>query len=1129
MSAELFSLNKKILNALSYSEERYILIATPEKNTCHWTENSVSILDLHDEETSLDYIWNHLLHPDDRENFFSKYQALLDGSCQRITSECRLLCLTGTYQKCMCDIWIVSSESPIYLAGVITIPDGAQIMDPITALPSNFDFHKTLEHYIAQNIECMIMVIGLDNFKVFNEMYSYSFGNLILKQCAEILRGMIPPNAILFRSDGDGFLILFTKTEYSEIQAWFHRTQHVIQRPRMINGINVCFTISAGLCRFPEDGVDSEVLYRNVVLALRSAKANGKGQLNYYSQELGVQLGIQTKLLARLRETIALGFQGFSMYYQPLVHTQTGSLFGCEALLRWEHEEFPDVSIQTCISCLEECGLIYEMGKWVLETSIRQCAKWISYIPDFCMNINISCQQFENPEFKFVVLDILNTYHVDPSHIILELTESGRVKNSDVVGDVFDFLRSQRLRIAFDDFGTGYASLDIFRKLSADELKIDRSFLERITYDVTDQALLTTLISLCHNMNMLVCVEGIESRELETIMRQMNPDILQGYYYSRPIPVDEFEKKYFAGKHAVSPPNPSEKLPEMQNSMTYSDYRPAQPLRMDHIIEHAYAGIFQVGIDSEFTFMTCNEGYRRMLGYTSAEIEKKFRNHALGFVHPDDMRYVNEEIRRQLGEGDTVTIEFRIVRKDNTPIWIVGTGNVYHSPTGSDSLVVVIIDNDKMKRKQLRRLEKYGLYKKLLNSLPTGIKLVRYDPDFTVDYISPGFLSILGYTVEEIQTVFDGKYINLIYEDDRESVFNDIMEQLQKSDVVTMRYRSPCKDGSLIWMETISRLCPPDPDGVQRACSNVVDVSHFSSSKPPVMNRGLNIANRYETAATQWGEFLFELNLKTNTISFSENFNKIFLLSPQCPLSTAINLVKQQDRPFILRALEQCRTGVIPDSLEVRLSMPDHTDRWFSVAFSMPQTIGDIPVSVLGKFWDIDEEKSKKEELLRQAQHDSLTGLLNKKATENRIREQLASHPDSHFAMFMMDVDGFKQINDSLGHFSGDEVLSKLAEVLRSLFRQNDIVGRVGGDEFMVFINCDGEDEMLIKKSKQLLDAVSRQTIQENGSSIQLTLSIGISRSPENGSQFYELFRNADSALYRAKELGRNRYCLSPK
>lgn len=1129
MKSMLSELSEKILDTLSQSGKRYLLVAYPKEDVCYWSENSITCFDLSGKTTTFGFIWEDILYQEDRMPFFSDYEAMLNGQCERILGEYRFRRRDGSYRHYFCNIWCVrpeSEEMPLYLTGIITDPDGEKTIDPVTLLPSNYDFYRTLRNLIPAIESCIVMVLGIDNFKFFNEMYSYAFGNQVLCQCADILKGLLPKHASLFRSDGDGFHILLIDMTLDEAENWFSTVQRSLCEPKEINGISICYTVSAGVCLSCTQD-DADELYRNANFALQAAKSDGKNMLVCYNEAIRTRAGYRTKLLECLRQSIAMGFSGFSMYYQPLVHAQNGGIAGCEALLRWEHPDFEGIAIQSCIDCLEENGLIGEVGKWILDSSVRQCAKWVRYIPDFCMNINISCQQFENPDFKFTVLNILNEYHVNPENIVLELTESGRVRNSAKVGESFDFLRSQRLRISFDDFGTGYASLDIFRKLSADELKIDRSFLERITYDVTDQALITTLISLCHSMNMLVCVEGIETEELEAIIRQMNPDYLQGFYYSRPLTAAEFENRYFPAS-AAAPSAARETVPfERQNSMAYSPFRPAHPLTMEDIVNHAYAGIFQVGMDREFTFLTCNEGYRRMLGYTTADIEKKFKNHALGFVHPDDIDYVNEEIRRQLGEGDTVTIEFRVVRKDNTPIWILGTGNVYHSPDGSSSLIVVIIDHNAAKLIQKKQLAELGIYQRMLQYLPTGIKLVRFDPDFTIDYISSGFLNIIGYTLEEIQTVFDGKYINLIYEEDRESVFNDILEQLKKSDIVTMHYRTPCKDGSLIWVETVSRLCPPDEDGIQRACSSVVDITHLSVSEPPAVSKALNIANRYEMAATQWGDLLFEFNFKTSTFCFSENFVKQFCVDTVISIQAFLEMVDQRDRPEITRILKELESGVTPAVVELRLVLPDGVDHWFSLAFSKPEHFGGIPVSVLGKISDIDKEKQEREMLVMQAQHDQLTGLLNKSSTEQMIRKLLLTGPDSRFAMFMIDVDGFKQINDKLGHFSGDAVLRRLSAVLSSLFRNDDIVGRVGGDEFMIFVPC-MDEQAIIKKAGLILETLRDKAFMLEDTD-ELTVSIGISFCPENGCEFYDLFRCADSALYRAKELGRNRFCLSSR
>ena len=1102
----------------------FFLLLDPVSGHCQWCEQCAKHFDLSREGEDGAQPLTFLLHPADRAAFDAAFDALRSGRRQKLEEEYRLRLWDGSYQSHLCIFWRTPpgpAGGGERLAGLLLPPNIPWYLDPVTRLPSHFEFRRYVNGRIARQDPFTLILMEIDNFKVFNDYYSYTTGDHVLRCCGQLLLELLPPHCALCRSDGDGFCLVFPPTRFDQVQTWFQTAQTRLQQPHEIDGLSLYFTVSACLCQYPADGADADALSRALSVAMESLKATGRGRLDCYAKGNSEGQADRSTLLACLRASIAADFQGFSLRYQPLVNTQTGALTGCEALLRWTHPDFPGLPIQDCVALLESSSLIKEVGRFVLESAIRQCARWVQVMPDFCMNINVACQQFEDPGFRFFVIELLNKYHLPPEHIILELTESGKARNTDHLESVFNFLRRQRVRISFDDFGTGYASLSIFRTLSADELKIDRSFLERITYNVTDQAIVTTLIDLCHRMNMLVCVEGVETPELEGVVRQMGADILQGYYYAKPLTAEDFERQWLLVETAHVPPPADQVHPELKNAMAYAPLRPAQPLRLSDIIDHSYAGIFQVGMDAGFTFLTCNEGYRRMLGYTAAEIEKKFKNRALDFVHPDDRAYVNDEIRRQLGVGDTVTIEFRIVRKDGAALWIVGTGNLYRSPDGASSLIVVIVDNDEAKRRQLDQVKDAQLYQRLLSSLPVGVKMVRYDPSFTIDYISPGFLDLLGYTQEEVRTEFGGKFIALIYPEDREAVFADVIEQLKRSDVVTMRYRMLCKDGHLIWVETLSRLCAPDADGVQRACSSMVDLT---DPTVPERSHGLNIANRYERAASQWGEFLFEFNLETNDLRFSDNFSAAFHLPTRPTLTDLFRLVYPEDRPKLAKATAQGRAGLPPTGFDLRLTFPDGSVRWFSAAFSTPEKLGDTPISVLGRLFDVDKDKREREKLVEQTQLDPLTRLLNKSATETHIRDLLEAHPHGRYALFMMDLDHFKQVNDTMGHFFGDKVLTCLAKLLRALSLPGDVVGRVGGDEFMVFTPWDGQVDALRVRADALLSAVRAMEVPDERERRPISISIGVSCYPEHGSSFYDLFRVADSSLYQAKELGRDRY-----
>ncbi|MEG0758578.1 MAG: EAL domain-containing protein, partial [Raoultibacter sp.] len=1007
-----------LFDLLSKSNDGYMFAGDLRTGKYHWSTHMRELFAFPDAASAEHDAWIDLLHPDDVQLFHGALHELREGRIEKICGEYRMMLRDGSCPWAHVEVWTSAApmlEEACAVAGIVRlIPEYSKI-EPGVRLRDHYDFRASLDELIEHGVACGALLLGFDDFKRINDLFSYSFGDKVLQEFGNKLQRALPNGAELFRLDGDNFGIIFLSGEKKDMLNCFDWAQSSASQ-LVVDDEIVSLTVSGGICLYASQQdedifVDGEILYRNVRIAQRSAKSLGKNQVVLFREDLFVQDQFKMRLLERLRSSVADGFAGFSMKYQPLISAKDGTLHGCEALLRWDHPDFPRITPSEFVPVLENSGLMFEVGRWIVRESLEQCARWLAVMPTFQMNINITSEQFEDPTFGMFIIDALKESGVPPTSVTLELTESGKITNTEEVAHAFDFLRGQGIKIAFDDFGTGYASLEIFRVLSADELKIDRSFIDRITYDVVDQRIVTELINLCHSMNMVICVEGIETKEMDSIVSQLGPELLQGYYFNMPLTVAEFEEYYFVGTGS-SEVDFREKMrvdpPKLGQNMVYAKHRAAQPMDTQMLIDNAHAGIFQVGMDDDFTFLTCNEGYRRMLGYTAKQMEELFHNRALGFVHPDDAAYVNEEIRRQLGCSDTVTIEFRVMKADGTPLWILGTGNVIKNVNGNPSLIVVIVENDRRKQLQLADAKRSWHHRKIVDNAPTGLKCVRYDEGFTIEYISDGFLSLLGYTEREIQMLFGGKYLNLIFEEDIAQLMSDIADQLKTSNVVTMRYRVKCKDGRLIWLETVSRLCPPDEDGIQRCISSVVDATE--TMKNYESNRSLNIANRYQLAVEEWNEVLFEYNLRTDDLVFSENYASVFGRKPEKVLEDELEWIHKSDHDILLKTIDVIRYGRNPHSIELRIRNGSREYGWYSVAFSKPDIIADQPTTLIGRMRNIDKEKREHDELLERTHKDAMTGLLNKHMTEEAVSEILKQREDSQsFALLVIDIDDFNE------------------------------------------------------------------------------------------------------------------------
>lgn len=964
-----------------------------------------------------------------------------------------------------------------------------------------------------------VLAFGVDNFDRINNLFSYEFGDRVLEGIIAKMKEIAPAGAETFRFDGDCFgTVVPSVVDAEDLQALFERLIVCTTAGFIIDGAAISFKVTGCACLYPSNGSDAEELFRNLHIALIDAKRSGRGSCTTCTDALCIASRKTLLLMETLQGCIADDYKGFSVLYQPFVDARTGEVHGCEALMRWQDEQFPEgVKPFEFIPYLEESGLISTVTVWLMETTFEQAARWVKRDPSFIMNINLSKYVFDDPDFKFSILQAAKKHHVDPRNIMLELTESGMITDAVGLGDTFDFLRSQGFGVAFDDFGTGYASLNLFRVIAADELKIDRTFLERITYDVNDQRIVSHIIDLSHSMNLRVCVEGVETEEVLAIVQSMGADLIQGFFYERPIDAETFERQYLQGEVRIDESQGTD-----ARSIVYAHAQPVQPLSPGTLIDRAHAGVFQVAMDENFTFITCNEGYRRMLGYTTAEIETKLGNRALAIVHPDDMAYVNEEIRRQLGQGDTVLIEFRIVRADGRPLWITGTGNVVRPKIGVPYLVVVIMDTDRFKRETLKSAEELKLMRHILDNAPIAIKCLSYDEYFTIKHLSGMFLSTIGYTPDEIRDRFDNRYINLVHPDDIAPAVATVQKEARPGHVFDLCYRLRASDGRMLWLNTKTKLCEPDENGVSDFVSVVMEVEG-----PNALSEGLLLDNRYQMASKRWGDVLFNLYLDTHKVEFTDNYEDELGAPPCATIDEQLMLSPESDRNLISTSIEQAASGFVPAPIETRIApRGDQNYIWCSLSFNCAETSDGNPVTIFGRLKNIDAEKRERDELLHDSQTDPLCDVLNKITVEDVVEEMLrAASPDAHYSFAIIDIDNFKSINDTAGHLMGDQMLVTMATTLKSLVSEQGVVGRIGGDEFMVFQPCDLDPQKQLAFGQSIIDKLARVGTFDD-EAVCLRTSVGLACYPEDGTNFYELFKHADAALYLAKERGKNRVCV---
>ena len=418
--------------------------------------------------------------------------------------------------------------------------------DFLTGLPNRMLLNDRVGQAIAAARRSMkkvaVLFLDLDGFKHINDSLGHSIGDRLLQSIAKRLVDSVRGTDTVSRQGGDEFVVLLSEVEGLEnAETTVRRLLQVGTEPHAIDQHDLHVTSCIGVSIFPDDGLDAETLIKNADTAMYQAKENGRQSYQFFKPAMNVRAVERQSIEGSLRR--ALERQEFALHYQPKINLRTGEISGAEALIRWTHPTRGSVSPGQFIPVAEDCGLILPIGNWVLREACQQARTWLDAgLPLGRMGVNISAIEFRNENFLEGVFAILKDTGLDPTSLELELTESVLMKRPEATSSVLQALRAKGVRVAVDDFGTGYSSLSYLQKFSIDALKIDQSFVRRITTAPAETTIVTAVISMARSLKLRVVAEGVETlKELE-FLQAHQCDEAQGYYFSRPVPAGQFAK-----------------------------------------------------------------------------------------------------------------------------------------------------------------------------------------------------------------------------------------------------------------------------------------------------------------------------------------------------------------------------------------------------------------------------------------------------------------------------------------------------------------------------------------------------------------------------------------------------------
>lgn len=418
--------------------------------------------------------------------------------------------------------------------------------DVLTGLPNRRLLNDRLSHAIEKstrdNQYIATILIDLDNFKEVNDTLGHNHGDDLLIQASKRFNQCIRRSDTLARLGGDEFLVML-----ADIDEWAKVTEIAtalvasLQTPFLINGKELYISCSVGVSIFPEHAETVDDLLKHADLAMYAAKRFGKNQFKFFNFDLKSSIDQHSYLVSDLRDAIKL--KQFELYYQPIISVKTSTITKAEALIRWNHPYRGVVSPLVFIPIAEETGLIHEVGDWVFDEATKQLKDWqYRFNASFQMSINKSAIQFHADDCaETTIIDKLNSLGLKGSDLIIEITESALMNNTQAsITKLFNF-RDQGIQIAIDDFGTGYSSLSYLIKFDIDCLKIDMSFIRNLTENSNEYSLCEAIVVMAHKLGLSVIAEGVETTLQKDLLIKIGCDYLQGYLFSKPIPKLEFE------------------------------------------------------------------------------------------------------------------------------------------------------------------------------------------------------------------------------------------------------------------------------------------------------------------------------------------------------------------------------------------------------------------------------------------------------------------------------------------------------------------------------------------------------------------------------------------------------------
>ena len=423
--------------------------------------------------------------------------------------------------------------------------------DFLTGLYNRMRCEQDLGRYIAKaqavNCEGALLYIDLDDFKHINDGLGHQYGDVLLKAISHSLQRIEGIENSCYRMGGDEFIVIISEAVYPQMERILRDIDSIFSKPWFLKGEDYYCTMSMGIACFPTDGNSVDDLIRKADMALMTAKRRGKNCVEYYNDKDQASTYRRLDMEKNMRTAAMNACKEFEVYYQPIVNAQEDGTpcCGAEALIRWNSSVLGFVSPEDFIPLAEYLGLINPIGEFVLQEAAKRCKYWNDMgHPNYKVNVNLSVVQLLQNDIIKKIKKVIDDTRINPRNLTLEVTESLAINDMEHMKRILSEIKALGVKVALDDFGTGYSSLNHIREMPIDVIKIDRCFIEHLGEDDFSDAFVKMVNELANTIGVKVCVEGVETKKQLDVACDMKVCMIQGYYFGKPMKIEDFEKKY---------------------------------------------------------------------------------------------------------------------------------------------------------------------------------------------------------------------------------------------------------------------------------------------------------------------------------------------------------------------------------------------------------------------------------------------------------------------------------------------------------------------------------------------------------------------------------------------------------